>query len=99
MSTLSCVIFIQIVFNVSFSESRKFIQKSQPKDNLADEELMPYVTNLLYQSHGPWATRIATLLMNIKLEANHKRTVDRCLKQCEEILKLINSNTVPVQRR
>lgn len=44
---------------------------------------------MLYQTHGPWASRIATLLQNITLEATHKRTVERSLKQCEEVAHLL----------
>lgn len=68
----------------------KFIQRSQPKDKLADEELQPYLTTLLYQDSGPWPTRITCLLENILNEANHKRTVDRSLKQCEQLLTQLN---------
>lgn len=66
-----------------------YIQKSQPKDKLANEELMPYLTTLLYQEQGPWPIRISVLLENITNEATHKRTVERSLKQCEEIMKLV----------
>ncbi|XP_055603953.1 tetratricopeptide repeat protein 27-like, partial [Uranotaenia lowii] len=68
-----------------------YLKVSQPKDTLADEELKPYLTSLLYQSHGPWSTRVAALFMNIEQEANHKRTVDRSLKQCEELVSLLES--------
>lgn len=67
---------------------------SQPKDLLADEELQPYITSLLYQTHGPWASRITTLLANITLEATHKRTVERSLKQCEEVAHLLTTGGV-----
>lgn len=69
-----------------------YIQKSQPKDKLANEELMPYVTTLMYQEQGPWPIRISVLLENIIMEATHKRTVERSLKQCEEILKLVTTS-------
>lgn len=69
-----------------------YIQMSQPKDKLANEELMPYLTTLLYQEQGPWPLRIAVLLANITMESTNKRTVERSLKQCEELLKLV---TVP----
>lgn len=72
---------------------------SQPKDKLADEELKPYITSLLYQEHGPWATRLVALYLNIQMEATHKRTVDRSLKQCEELVHLVNANTIPVTHR
>lgn len=44
---------------------------------------------MLYQENGPWPCRIAALLENIHLEENHKRTVDRSLKQCEDVIRLI----------
>lgn len=66
-----------------------YIQQSQPKDKLADEELMPYINTLLYQEQGPWTIRISALLANISIESSKKRTVERSLKQGEEILKLI----------
>ncbi|XP_055629741.1 tetratricopeptide repeat protein 27 [Toxorhynchites rutilus septentrionalis] len=72
---------------------------SQPKDKLADEELEPYITSLLYQEFGPWATRTAVLFLNINQEANHKRTVDRSLKQCEELVHLMDSEVCPVAHR
>ncbi|KAG4066179.1 hypothetical protein HA402_014479 [Bradysia odoriphaga] len=75
------------------------IQKSQPKDRLANEELEPYLMTLLYQTKGPWSSRIATLLMNINIEASHKRTVDRSLRQCEEISKIINATNVASKQR
>lgn len=77
----------------------QLIQKSQPKDRLANEELEPYLTALLYQTHGPWPSRLTTLLMNIHMEASHKRTVDRSLRQCEEISNLIKSSDVPLYQR
>ncbi|XP_058464178.1 tetratricopeptide repeat protein 27 [Malaya genurostris] len=76
-----------------------FLKYSQPKDKLADEELEPYIKSLLYQHHGPWATRVASLFLNICQEANHKRTVDRSLKQCEELIHLLDSNAVPMSHR
>lgn len=72
---------------------------SQPKDNLSNEEVQPYITTLLYQPHGPWLTRINTLLANIKLESTHRRTVERSLRQCEEILAIINSTETSVSCR
>lgn len=69
-----------------------YIQKSQPKDKLANEELLPYLTTLLHQEQGPWPIRISVLLANITMEATHKRTVERSLKQCEQILKLVTTN-------
>jgi tetratricopeptide (TPR) repeat protein len=75
------------------------IELSQPKDKLAHEELAPYLTALLSQSHGPWMVRVLALLMNIRLEASHRRTVERSLKQCEDIVHHINNSAVSADQR
>uniref|UniRef100_A0A1B0EZH0 Uncharacterized protein n=1 Tax=Phlebotomus papatasi TaxID=29031 RepID=A0A1B0EZH0_PHLPP len=69
-----------------------WLQISQPKDNLAEEEIYPYIVTLLHQDFGPWPVRIAALMANIELEAKNSRTVDRSLKQCEEILKIVRKS-------
>lgn len=69
----------------------KYLQISQPKDKLSDEGILSYIMLLLKQSHGAWCIRLDSLLMNIKLESSHRRTVDRSLRQCEAILNYINS--------
>lgn len=67
----------------------KMLEISQPKDKLADEELQPYLSVLLNQQNGPWIIRLNSLITNIKLESNHKRTVERSLRQCEELVAII----------
>lgn len=69
---------------------------SQPRDKLADEEIQPYLRILLTQEHGPWILRLDALRMNIKLESNHQRTVERSLRQCEDLVMMIN-NKMEVQ--
>ncbi|XP_063822025.1 tetratricopeptide repeat protein 27 [Ostrinia nubilalis] len=64
----------------------QYIQKSQPKDDLMTEELQPYIETILTQKRGPWSTRVAALLIRCRLEANHKRTVERAMLQCETIV-------------
>ncbi|CAO1404711.1 unnamed protein product [Diamesa serratosioi] len=64
----------------------KFLELSQPKDKLADEELEPYLMVLINQEYGPWILRLDTLQLNIKLESNHRRTVERSLRQSEELV-------------
>ncbi|XP_028036169.1 tetratricopeptide repeat protein 27 [Bombyx mandarina] len=64
----------------------QYIQKSQPKDDLMKEELQPYIEAVLSQRRGPWSTRVAALLIRCKIEANHKRTVERAMLQCETIV-------------
>lgn len=88
------------LITTNFYPSRKNVCRSQPKDLLADEELEPYTNTLLHQENGPLAVRIATLLFNIRQESNHKRTVERSLKQCEELLTLIDDeNRFTVRER
>lgn len=69
----------------------RHLEISQPKDNLADEEVKPYLMLLLKQENGPWILRLNALLMHIKLESNHRRTVERSLRQCEEMVAMLNS--------
>ncbi|XP_063530950.1 tetratricopeptide repeat protein 27 [Cydia strobilella] len=64
----------------------QYLQKSQPKDELMHEELSPYIEAVLSQKSGPWATRVAALLVRCKLEAGHKRSVERAMLQCETIV-------------
>lgn len=82
--------------------SVRYLEISQPKDKLADEETMPYLRILLTQDSGPWILRLDALLLNIKLEANHRRTVERSLRQCEDLVMLINNKmeaqASPLQR-
>ncbi|KFB48642.1 AGAP006358-PA-like protein [Anopheles sinensis] len=63
-----------------------FLYVSQPKEQLVLEELRPYITSLVYQQFGPWMTRVAALYLNATTEATHKRTVDRSLRQIEELV-------------
>jgi tetratricopeptide (TPR) repeat protein len=69
----------------------QYMQMSQPKDKLSDEEIKPYLTLLLRQMSGPWSVRLNALLINIKCESDHRRTVERSLRQCEDIVNYIKS--------
>jgi tetratricopeptide (TPR) repeat protein len=70
---------------------------SQPKDKLSDEEIKPFIMLLLQQPHGPYSVRLNALMSNIKFEANNKRTVDRSLRQCEELVTSVNNNEIDSQ--
>lgn len=76
----------------------RFKELSQPKDELADEEIKPYLNMLLHQSHGAWTVRLEALLMNIKIESTHKRSVDRSLRQCEDLVNMINRDEATINR-
>ncbi|XP_037825505.1 tetratricopeptide repeat protein 27 [Lucilia sericata] len=75
------------------------LKRSQPKDRLADEELEPYTQTLLYQEHGPLQVRQSALLLNCVQESNHRRTVERSWKQCEEAVKLLSEHNFSVKER
>ncbi|KAF9824095.1 hypothetical protein SFRURICE_002216 [Spodoptera frugiperda] len=64
----------------------QYLIKAQPKDELMNEELEPYIAAVLSPKRGAWPTRVAALLIRCKLEANHKRTVERAMLQCETIV-------------
>lgn len=69
----------------------RFMEISRPKEELSDEEIQPYLMLLLKQQNGPWSIRLNALMMNIKRESNHRRTIDRSLRQCEDIVNDIKS--------
>lgn len=61
---------------------------SKPRDDLFYEEIEPFI-NLILNQKNTWATRVTTLLLRCKLESDDKRTIERSLQQCEEILNCI----------
>lgn len=65
-----------------FKDFRFQSWKSQPKDNLADEELLPLINCILDQPKN-WSVKTTTLLLRSKLEANHKRTIERSMMQLQ----------------
>ncbi|XP_050072758.1 tetratricopeptide repeat protein 27 [Anopheles maculipalpis] len=82
-----------------------FLYVSQPKEQLTLEEIQPYITSLVYQRFGPWETRVAALFLNATIEATHKRTVDRSLRQIEELIQQFatapsdESASIPIEHR
>ena len=74
-----------------------FKKKSQAKDHLQNEELMPFLNCLL--SHPKvWAFQFSALHLRSRLECEHKRTVERSLLQTQALMELNNSKT-PVNVR
>ncbi|KAK5642026.1 hypothetical protein RI129_008193 [Pyrocoelia pectoralis] len=61
---------------------------SQPRDNLYYEEIKPFLDYLLNQ-RNTWVVRVVALLIRCKLESSHKRTIERCLLQCEEVVQCV----------
>lgn len=77
----------------------RLTELSQAQDSLFQEVMAPILVTLLNQEHGPWLVRINALLTNIKLESNHKRTIERSLKQAEELVNVIKSGKTPATLR
>ncbi|KAI5718318.1 hypothetical protein M8J77_019420 [Diaphorina citri] len=62
-----------------------YAYRTQPKDNLKTEELRPYMDVLLGQEGLLWGVRYGVLYLRSKLEADHRRTVERSMLQLEEL--------------
>lgn len=67
-------------------------QKCQPKDKLADEELLAYLTCLLSQPQV-WSFQLTCLMFRSKIESNHSRTVERSMTQAQVLVDAVNANT------
>lgn len=74
-----------------------FKKKSQAKDHLQNEELMPFLNCLL--SHPKvWAFQFSALHLRSRLECEHKRTIERALLQTQNLMELDNNKT-PITER
>ena len=64
------------------------VKKSKPKDDLAHEQLLPYLQAILSgnTSNQIWALRFSSLLERSKLERDNRRTIERSLMQIETLL-------------
>ena len=73
-----CIVFA--VYNI--------VKKSKPKDDLANEQLLPYLETVLSGGleNQIWALRTNALLERSKLERDNRRTVERSLMQIETLL-------------
>ncbi|XP_060535101.1 tetratricopeptide repeat protein 27 [Cylas formicarius] len=58
---------------------------SKPQDELHAEELQPIIQSVLAQRNS-FCVRVVALLLRCKLESKNRRTVERALTQCEEVL-------------
>ena len=63
------------------------VKKSKPKDDLANEQLLPYLEAILSSnlSIQIWALRTNALLERSKLEKDNRRTIERSLMQIETL--------------
>ncbi|KAG5890129.1 hypothetical protein JTB14_027796 [Gonioctena quinquepunctata] len=58
---------------------------AKPQDELQSEELQPFIDMILKQ-RNTYAVRVVALLLRCKLESKSRRTIERSLGQCEEII-------------
>ena len=70
------------------------VKKSKPKDDLANEQLIPYLETVLsvQLEDQIWALRTNALLERSKLERDNRRTVERSLMQIETLLDSIRQS-------
>ena len=66
-------------------------QRSQPRDELTREELMPYLNVILNNRNPCWALKSSALLFRSKLESYERRTIERCLMQVQTIVDHLNT--------
>ncbi|KAJ8958970.1 hypothetical protein NQ314_006334 [Rhamnusium bicolor] len=59
---------------------------AKPQDELQTEELQPFIDMILDQKNT-YSVRVVALLLRCKLESKSRRTIERSLGQCEEIIK------------
>lgn len=69
-----------------------FRKKSQAKDHLQNEELMPFLSCLLAYPKV-WSFQLSALHLRSRLECEHKRTVERALLQTQALMDLSNNKT------
>lgn len=58
---------------------------AKPQDELQTEELHPFIDLILNQKNT-FSVRVITLLLRCKLESKNRRSIERSLAQCEEII-------------
>ena len=76
-----------------------FVQKkkSQAKDKLQKEELMPYLRCVLSRPKV-WSIQLAALLFRSRLECDHRRTIERALVQMQALMNC-DTNPTPIPYR
>lgn len=67
---------------------------AKPQDELISEEVQPFLELILNQKNS-YAVRVVALLMRCKLESKNRRTIERSLAQCEEVINCFNLENPP----
>ncbi|RZB40455.1 tetratricopeptide repeat protein 27, partial [Asbolus verrucosus] len=71
---------------------------TSPSDELQTEEIFPFIEIILNQKNT-YTVRVMALLLRCKLENKNKRTIERCLKQCEDIVNSFSKESPHVLNR
>lgn len=58
---------------------------AKPPDDLQNEELLPFIDLILAQKNT-FCVRIVALLLRCRSESKNRRTIERALRQCEEVI-------------
>nr|CAD7257445.1 unnamed protein product [Timema shepardi] len=65
-------------------------QKSQPKDGLANEELLPYISCILSRPQS-WSLQMSALFLRCRLDSSGSRTVERAMMQAQTLVDSIDA--------
>ncbi|XP_030766023.1 tetratricopeptide repeat protein 27 isoform X2 [Sitophilus oryzae] len=58
---------------------------AKPPDELQTEELLPFI-ELVLSHKNTFCVRVVALLLRCKSESKNRRTIERALRQCEEVI-------------
>ncbi|XP_043288153.1 tetratricopeptide repeat protein 27 isoform X2 [Venturia canescens] len=71
---------------------------SQPKDKLTDEEIIPYLNNVIEYTKN-WPLLMSALHQRCIMELRDRRTVERAMAQAENLMELLNHAVPPIYNR
>ncbi|XP_014205573.1 tetratricopeptide repeat protein 27 [Copidosoma floridanum] len=74
------------------------LKVSQPKDELTNEVLAPYLDQVIDETES-WALKMSALFQRCILESNHKRTIERSLSQVEYLIEQLKCEKTPIALR
>ncbi|KAK7790318.1 hypothetical protein R5R35_010306 [Gryllus longicercus] len=74
------------------------VQRSQPHDELAHEELLPYLQVVLSEPQL-WSVQAAALVLRSRLESKQRRTAERAMSQLEEVVNALKGPMPGVRAR
>ncbi|PIK37252.1 putative tetratricopeptide repeat protein 27 [Apostichopus japonicus] len=73
-------------------------KRKSPKDDLINEELLPYVVSVLQQPQY-WSVQIGALALRCKLERSKRRKIERSMMQMQTVVDSFDDGVCPVYHR